>query len=82
MKTWQLQEAKAKLSEIVNKVSEEHAQYITVRGKPMAVIISAKEYEELTIKKEPFVDFIRRSPLVGLELETKRNKSHTRKVML
>jgi prevent-host-death family protein len=82
MKTWQLQEAKAKLSGIVNKIAEEPAQYITVRGKPIAVIMSVKAYENLTIKKESFVSFMHRSPLAGLNLKLERNKTQTRKIIL
>jgi antitoxin Phd len=82
MKTWQLQEAKAKLSGIINKVAEESAQYISVRGKPVAVIMSIKEYENLSSKKESFVDFMHNSPLAGLELKLDRNKTRTRKINL
>jgi prevent-host-death family protein len=81
-KIWQLQEAKAKLSAIVKHVAEEPAQYISVHGKPIAVLISVKEYENLTTKKESFVNFMRHSPLVGLDLKLERDKSQPRKIIL
>ena len=40
MSTWQLQEAKCKLSEVVERALSEGPQGITVRGEPAAVLIS------------------------------------------
>lgn len=36
--TWQLQEAKNKLSEVIRRAREEGPQIITVRGEPAAVV--------------------------------------------
>lgn len=36
MRTWQLQEAKARLSEVVKQASKECPQTITMRGEPTA----------------------------------------------
>lgn len=36
--TWQLQEAKNKLSEVIRRAREEGPQTITVRGEPAAVV--------------------------------------------
>ena len=44
---WQLQEAKNKLSQLIKEASEGAPQYITVRGKRTAVVLSTKEYEGL-----------------------------------
>lgn len=73
MKIWQLQEAKARLSEVVKNASLA-PQQITLRGKPAAVVLSKKEYDNLITQKESLVDFIRRSPLRGIKLDVKRNK--------
>ena len=45
MNTWQLQEAKARLSEVIKKAAKEGPQSITVHGESTAVIISQEEYE-------------------------------------
>jgi prevent-host-death family protein len=79
---WQLQEAKARLSELVDSVQREGPQEITRRGEPSAVLVSHKEYQRLVERKQRFVEFIRRSPLAGLELELSRDKSPTRDVDL
>jgi len=65
---WQLQEAKAMLSEVV-KASAAKPQIISVRGKETAVILSFSEYQRLVRPKQTFFDFIQSSPLYGLNLE-------------
>lgn len=74
MKRWQLQEAKARLSELVRAAVDE-PQQITVHGRPTAVLVSQERYESLTSDKPTFVEFIRRSPLVGVKLSIERDKS-------
>ena len=43
MRTWQLQDAKAHLSELVKKAEKEGPQGITVHGHATAVVISSNE---------------------------------------
>ena len=78
MGLWQLQEAKARLSEVVKKAAKEGPQKITVHGEPTAVVISSEEYERLKHPRSRFVEFMRRSPLYGLELDLGREQSLTR----
>lgn len=82
MKNWQLQEAKARLSEVVKNALTEGPQRITLRGAPAVVVVSRQEYERLTAPKLPFVEFMRRSPLVGVKLDLRRNKSPVRSTRL
>lgn len=78
MRTWQLQEAKARLSEVIKQASKEGPQTITMRGEPTAVVISKEEYERLKHPRESFVRFMRRSPLYGLDLDLEREQTLTR----
>ena len=78
MGRWQLQEAKARLSEVIKKASKEGPQKITVRGEPTAIVISSEEYERLKHPKGSFVKFMRCSPLYGLELNLRREQTLTR----
>jgi len=78
MDKWQLQEAKARFSEVIKKAKKEGPQSITVHGEPTAVVISREEYEKLKHPKGSFVEFMRRSPLYGLELELRREQTLTR----
>jgi prevent-host-death family protein len=55
---WQLQEAKARLSEIVKLAQDHGPQLITLRGEPAAVLLSAAEYARLTSSKRSIVDDI------------------------
>lgn len=79
MSTWQLQEAKARLSEVIKKAAKEGPQSITVHGESTAVVISQGDYERLKHPRGSFVEFMRQSPLYGLELDLKREQSLTRK---
>ena len=79
---WQLQEAKARLSELVKSAQQKGPQQITVHGKPAAVVLSCTDYEHLTREKPPFLVFMQQSPLKGSRLNIKRDKSTTRDVAL
>jgi prevent-host-death family protein len=78
MKTWQLQEAKARLSEVIKQASKEGPQTITMRGEPTAVVISRDEYERIRHPRGSFVDFMRKSPLYGVDIDLKREQTLTR----
>ncbi len=45
MGTWQLQEAKAKLSEVIETATKEGPQIITQRGERRAVVSSFEDWE-------------------------------------
>lgn len=66
---WQLQEAKNKLSEVVDKAIQDGPQRITRHGKAAAVVVSAKDYERLKRGRQDLVHFLMRSPLGGVALE-------------
>ena len=80
MSAWQLQEAKARLSEVIQKAAVDGPQSITVRGRPTAVLLSQEEYERLRGSKPGFVDFLRSSPLAGIELLVEREQTPTREL--
>jgi prevent-host-death family protein len=79
---WQLQDAKARLSELVKAAQAHGPQEITVRGEPAAVVLSRADYERLRRGKPRFLDFMRRSPLVGVDLLIERDKSPGREAAL
>lgn len=82
MSNWQLQDAKARLSEVVKKAAQEGPQHITLHGEPAAVVLSEADYRRLTKRPKRFVDFIRSSPLKGIDLDLTRDRSLPRKVSL
>ena len=77
MATWQLQTAKAHLSQVVREAVQEGPQYIAHRGKSVAVVVSQTEFDELTHPKLSFVEFIRQSPLAGLNMDFAREQTLT-----
>jgi len=79
---WQLQEAKARLSEVIKSAQNEGPQQVTVRGKPSAVVISVTEYEALKKQRPGFVAFMQASPLTGSELVIDRSDSLVRDISL
>jgi prevent-host-death family protein len=82
MRQWQLQEAKAKFSEVVKLANQEGPQEITMRGQPTAILISLKDFEKIKKKKPSLVSFMRASPLVGVDLKLERDKSPAREIKL
>ncbi len=83
MRHWQIQEAKARLSELIKDAEHEGPQEITLHGRPVAVVLSREDYERLTGTGESLATFMRRSPLHGLEeLELERDRSPTREIEL
>ncbi len=81
-KIWQLQEAKNKLSEVVDKVLKDGPQTITRRGQRAVVVVSVKDYENLVKPKNSLVDFFQDSPLYGVELDIERVKDYAREIHL
>ena len=80
---WQLQDAKARLSEVIKKAQAEGPQHITVRGVSAAVVLSERECEQLVGDHGSLVEFMRRSPLYGQDdIEFPRDESLAREVVL
>jgi len=77
---WQLQEAKNRLSELVDRAVQSGPQEITRRGRRTAVVLSVKDYAKLRRKKGSLVEFFRKAPLRGIALE--RTKDFPREVDL
>lgn len=82
MRTWQLQEAKAHLSEVVKAATIGNPQEITLRGQPAVVVLSKVQYVKLLKPKLSFIDFMRQSPLAGVEIDLARNRSSVREIEL
>ncbi len=83
MNTWQMQEAKARLSEVVKLAESEGPQDITVHGRSVAVVVSRATFERLSGSGQSLVEFMRQSPLHGLEeLDFERDRSGTRDLTL
>ena len=82
MQSWQLQEAKAKFSELVRKATFEGPQEVTVRGQEQVVVIAKKTYETLLHPKPSFWELMSNSPIKGIDLDIERDRSFPRDVGL
>ncbi|WP_342733490.1 type II toxin-antitoxin system Phd/YefM family antitoxin [Bradyrhizobium sp. B117] len=69
--TWTLANAKARLSELVDR-AQTGPQVITRHGKPNAVVVSAQEWARKTARKGTLAEFLLASPLRGADLELDR----------
>lgn len=83
MREWALQDAKARLSELVRLAMEHEPQEITLRGEPAVVVMAREDYDRMTQRRESLVEFMRRSPLYGADdVEFPRDTSLTREIEL
>jgi antitoxin Phd len=75
---WQLQEAKSKLSAVVEEALSAGPQLITRRGVETAVLLSYADYQQLLLNRQKLSDFFQQSPLVGVDLDLTRDASPVR----
>ena len=68
---WQVQDAKQRFSELVQRALDEGPQVVTRRGKDAVVVLAADEYRRLTGRVPDFKAFLQSAPdLSELELDT------------
>lgn len=79
---WQLQEAKNKLSRVLEQARSTGPQIITVRGKETAVVLSIEDYRKLAPKTENLADFLMNSPLKGSGIAIEREQDLERDLEL
>ena len=79
---WQLQDAKNRLSQVVDRALHDGPQTITLRGKPSAVVVSFEEYRKLTMPRTGLSQFFRQSPLSEITLDLNRSTDLSREVEL
>lgn len=79
---WQLQEAKNKFSNLVDRALHEGPQVVTKHGKRSVVVLSVKDYQKITKPKSSLLSFFQCSPLAGISLNLKRDKSPAREIEL
>lgn len=75
---WQLQEAKNRLSEVIEEALRHGPQIITRRGVETAIILSYGDYRKMLLSQKKLSTFFRESPLVGVDLDLSRDISATR----
>lgn len=66
---WQLQDAKAKFSELVQRALDEGPQTVTRHGKEAVVVPSVKDYAKLRERKPSRKEVLMSGPEGDLDLE-------------
>jgi prevent-host-death family protein len=79
---WQLQEAKNKLSKVINEATGRGPQVITKHGVEVAIVLSSDDYRKLLASQKKLADFFRASPLAEVELDLTRDKSEVREAFI
>ncbi len=59
---WKLQSAKARLGEVVRRAIGEGPQHVSVRGEPAVVVVSERDWRQLTSRGTSIVDHILAGP--------------------
>lgn len=69
---WQLQDAKAKFSELVRKAVTEGPQAVTRHGEEVVVVVSAKDFRRMQKKAPSLKETLMSGPDGELELPPRR----------
>lgn len=77
-RVWQLQEAKNKLSAVVDEALSNGPQIITKRGVETAIVLSYTDYRKLLLNQQKLSHFFRESPLMDVDLDLSRDTSPNR----
>jgi prevent-host-death family protein len=77
-RVWQLQEAKNKLSQVVEEAISNGPQVITKRGVEAVIVLSYVEYRKMISLQKPLSVFFQESPLAQQTLDLSRDRSGIR----
>lgn len=82
MDDWTVAQAKAKLSEVIERAMAGEPQTITRNGKLAVVVVDAAEWKRRTERKGTLAAFLQASPLRHAEIKVERIKGGLRDVDL
>lgn len=80
--TWTVQDAKNRLSEVIEHALHHGPQTITRHGKETVVLVSVSAFRGLSGADGDLVDFLRESPLAEAEIDLRRKREFAREVEL
>lgn len=81
MGTWQLQDAKTRLSEVIERAQTEGPQTITRHGTERAIVVSVRDYRALAAHKPDFKAYLLGGPKVD-EFVVERDRDSGRAIEL
>jgi prevent-host-death family protein len=71
---WQLQDAKSKFSQVVNRAIKDGPQIVTRHGEEVVVILSVDDYHRMIKPKPSLLALLLESPLMNSGLEILRDR--------
>ncbi|MXW39306.1 MAG: type II toxin-antitoxin system prevent-host-death family antitoxin [Acidobacteria bacterium] len=71
---WTAQKARSCFAALVRTAIASGPQTILSSGRPIAVVLSAADYDRLRRPRPSFAEFLARSPLVGAGLKLERDR--------
>jgi prevent-host-death family protein len=78
--SWTVAEAKAKLSEVIERAQSAGPQAITRNGRKAVVVVSAEEWERKGRRAGNLAEFFAASPLRGSRMKIRREADPLRKL--
>ncbi len=70
---WQIQQAKARFSQMVDRALKEGPQTVTRHGKAVAVLVPADQYRRLRTGGKSLKALLAAAPLQGVEITRSRD---------
>jgi prevent-host-death family protein len=80
--TWTVAEAKARLSELIERARSVGPQTVTRNGRTAVVVVAAEEWDRKTKRAGNLAEFLASSPLRGAKLKVERLQSGLRNTEL
>ena len=82
MANWQVQEAKAQFSKLIEQSKTDGPQTITKHGRPEVVVLSMKDYEAMRRDKPSLIEFLLYEGPTFDDLDIERSKDTGREIDL
>lgn len=76
MRSWKLEDAKNRFSEVVRRALADGPQRVTRSGRDAVVVLSAAQYEQLIAPPQDLVEFLQHSPLAAAIAKGELNPDH------
>ena len=80
VRTWQIKDARANFSALVDKAISDGPQIVTRHGKKAVVVVSMEEWMRRERRRGDLVDFFANSPLREEGIEIERQRDYPREI--
>jgi prevent-host-death family protein len=80
VRTWQLKDARASFSTLVDKAMRDGPQIVTRNGKKVVVVVSIEQWMRREHRRGDLVDFFANSPLREEGIEIERHRDYPREI--